>query len=327
MGETVNCEETSKLISQSLDLELSEGEKAVVCEHLAQCPACAKQERRQRALHAAMTARRPAALPAERVESAVAEFRRRVAHERPRRVAVTFRVMALAAMLMMAVGIVWMARDLSSARSESLKLADQLALAQARPAVVKTTPASAMITPSEQMVAEQVQAFRATYDYLDGSLRWMVSDGGEVQIGLSGSPVTKADSAPRQALVLNFQYIERVNGQGAHTLSKPQFVMISGEEVSVRLKGNADGEPIYRYRVRAERLVDGQVRAEVNFINEACPSAEVDTALNARVQLVPGKPVLVGASGDESHRWELYLWGVSRPALNGGVTTTEAGQL
>ena len=323
----MNCEETSKLVSQSLDLELAESEDAAVRAHLARCPACAKQERQQRAIFDAMRARQSAALPAERVESAVAEFRRRVAHERSRPVGVAFRVMALAAMLLMAVGIVWLARGLRTAQSESRALAGQLAQAQVKPPVAKAPPMSAMVVPSEKALAEQVQAFRATYDYLDGALRWMVSDGVEVQLGLSGNPVTKAGSASRQALVLNFQYIERVNGQGAHTLSKPQFVMISGEEVSVRLKGNADGEPIYRYRVRAERLVDGQVRAEVSFVNEACPSAEVDTTLNAKVQLVPGKPVLVGASGDELHRWELYLWGASRPAFNGGVTTTGTGQL
>jgi len=315
----MNCEETSKLISQSLDLELGESEKAALCDHVAQCASCAQQERQVRALHAAMTDRQTAALPAERVEAAIVEFRRRMAHEQPRRAGLTFRIMALAAMLMMAVGIIWLARDLRLARFESLKLSDQLAQARSKPAAAKAIALQATIVPSEKLIAEQVQAFRATYDYLDGSLRWMVSDGEEVQLGMSGSPVAKTAAAPHQALVLNFQYIERVNGQGARTLSKPQFVMISGEEVSVRLKGDADGDPVYRYRVRAERLVDGQVRAEVNFVNEACPSSEVDTTLNAKVQLVPGKPVLVGASGDESHRWELYLWGVSRPAFNGSA--------
>jgi len=322
----VNCEETSKLISQSLDLELNESEKTALREHLAGCPGCAEQERRLRALHAAMTARRPAALPAERVESAVAELRRRVARERPRQVEMRFRVVALAAMLMMAAGIIWLARDLVAARARAAGLSGQLAQALAKVPGAKTPPISAIMAPSEKVIAEQVQTFCATYDYLDGSLRWMVSDDGEVQLGLSGSPATKTGSAPRDALVLNFQYLERASGKGVRTLSKPQFVMISGEEVSVRLKGDADGEPIYRYRVRAERLVDGQVRAEVSFVNEACPSAEVDTTLNAKVQLVPGKPVLVGASGDEAHRWELYLWGASRPAVNSSAAA-ETGRL
>ena len=314
----MDCREMSALVSRSVDGELDAAEEKVLREHLAGCASCAEMERRERAIGAAMSARR-AALPPAAVEAAVGAFRERMRHEKELRVQRLFRWAALAATVLLTLGIVAQAVTIRAARKEARSLAMELAAvrAAARQTSGAAQDAAALINPTETAVAEQVQAFRATYDYLNGTLRWMVSDGSEVQLGMSGGGVARAETTRRQALVLNFQYVEHNKGGESKVLSKPEFVMMSGEEVSVRLRGESAGEPLFRYRVRAERLIDGQVRAQVSFANEDFASAEVNTKLNADVQLVPGRPVLVGASGDSTRRWELYLWGAARPAFDG----------
>ncbi len=324
----MDCKDISPMISRALDGELTPPEQEALRKHLSECPACAAIDRSERAVRAAMVAPPPALSSAD-VDRAVAQFHWRIQHEKSLRWTSFYRVAAavLLAWLVSAIASYYMTT--SSLRAQIKSLSGDLASARAEIASARAhtrslTVASPLVAPTEAAVSEQMQAFRATYEYLNGSLRWMVSDGEEVQLGMDGTP-TRAGAPRRQALVLNFQYIEHAAGREARVLSKPEFVMISGEEVSVRLRGDSAGEPTFRYRVKAERLVDGQIRAEVNFANEDFASAEVNTKLNATVQLVPGKPVLLGASGDSTRRWELYLWGAARPAL-GGKTTQDGKQ-
>lgn len=315
----MDCKDISPMISRALDGELPPPEQEALRKHLSECSSCAAIDQAERAVRTAMVAPRPALSRAE-VDMAVDQLHWRIKHEKSLRWTSFYRVAAAVLLAWLVSSIASYYMTTSSLRARIDSLTGDLASARAsEDARARSLVSAALVTPTEATVTEQIQAFGATYEYLNGSLRWMVSDGEDVQLGMDGA-TTRAATPRRQALVLNFQYVEHAAGREARVLSKPEFVMISGEEVSVRLRGDSAGEPTFRYRVKAERLVDGQIRAEVNFANEDFASAEVNTKLNANVQLVPGKPVLLGASGDSTRRWELYLWGAARPAVGGKAT-------
>jgi len=246
---------------------------------------------------------------AARLREAVAErvVKRRVP------AAPVFRVLALAAAVFFAVVVVYLAAELRHARRDALALARRSVHATSAAVASSAKPALALPHPTERAVMEQLQVFRASNDYLNGQLRWMVTDGDEVEIGMSSGAATLADSTDRETVVLNLRYVERSQTEKPKVLSNPEFVFFSGDEVSVRLRGRSDGQPVLRYRVRGERLIDGRIRAEIGFANDSLPPDAVNSAISAKVQLVPGKPVLLGAGGDENRRWELYAWGLARP--------------
>ena len=309
----MKCEDASRMISRLADGELSPAETEALNRHLASCAACRRESEATRRLDAALRDLPPPPVPegmAERLRQAMAE---RVANRHAHAASPIFPALALAAALFFAVVIVYLAAQLREARREALDFALKAARA-GQPVVPAVTAVRKSIPiPTELAVMEQLQVFRASREYLNGKLRWMVTDGDDVEIGMSSCSPTLAASKDRETIVLNLRYVECAKAEGPRLISNPEFVFFSGDEVSVRLRGHSEAEPILRYRVRGERLIDGRIRAEIGFANDSLPPDEVTSAISAKVHLVPGKPVLLGAGGDESRRWELYAWGLSRP--------------
>lgn len=325
MGQTMDCQMARKWISRELDRELTRAEAEALDAHLDGCALCRREHDELQRLQAALTAMAEPKEPpgtAKRLAAALRGAQARPAH----RVTLPYRLTSLAAMALLAAGVVWLAVQMRETRRESARLKAQLVRTLERPHSHDAMRTAFLITPAERVVAEQLQAFGAVRDYLGGAVRWMATDDEEVEVGMSAAPPARAAPARQEVLVLNFEYVEQAAGRRAHVMSNPQFVMFPGEEASVRLKGHAGDEPVFRYRVKAERLIDGRVRAEVSFAHEAPAAQEINTTIHATLQLSPGKPVLLGASGDAAHRWELYLWGVTRP-VNGAPSNGEKGSL
>ena len=117
------------------------------------------------------------------------------------------------------------------------------------------------------------------------------------------------------------------------TLSNPQFVLLPGEEASVRLAGrDGDSRDLFRYRVKAEKEKNGQISARIAFDCEVPDAAEqrpvIDSPINAEVMVKEGTPVLLGASGDATRRHELYMWAGTRSiAANGRPSTGKGNHL
>jgi len=330
----MNCAQGSEWISRRLDGELSASEEAALRDHLAQCPSCQKLEREQRRLHEAMKAMQGAAMPPDYSQRLREGVWRKVDAPRNSAVSLSFRVTSLAAIIVLSVVVVVLAGQLNESRKVIVRLTAQGQARWEGPSGLPSFPGlSALRNASDERgIAEHVQAFSMVQDYLAGAMRWMAVDGNQVEIGMSGSGAPTPSAAgqprseaerilrgqPKKAVVLTFEYIERCNTGESHVLSNPQFILLSGEEASVRLtqkEGNV--ESLFRYRVRADREATGQIRAEVTFSRETADEAEkppeVVSPVTASVLVSEGTGVLLGASGDASCRRELYLWAVSRP--------------
>jgi hypothetical protein len=188
---------------------------------------------------------------------------------------------------------------------------------------------------TENGSAEQVQAFVSVQDYLGGAMRWMAVDGNQVEIGMSGSGTSTVGEkdAAREVVVVTLQYVERQNDNRTRTLSNPQFVLLPGEEASVRLSGrDGDSSDLFRYRVKAVKEENGQIGARIAFNSEVASAAEqrpvIDSPISAEVMVKEGTPVLLGASGDATRRHELYMWAGTRSiTANGRPSSGEGSRL
>lgn len=311
----MNCNEASRLMSLKMEGAMDAAQAEALERHLGECPACRDERRDLERLAAALSALPEPALPdglGERLRRAVGEQPALAGSGRGARP--LFAVLALAAMVMLAVGVAYLVSELRTSRAECARLASALEAAPRRFALSAPRPYSPGITPTEAAVVEQLQAFRATRDYLGCAMRWMVTDGDQVEVGMSGGSAGQVACEEKDTIVLNCEYREVARGQEPQILSKPEFVLFSGDEVSVRLRSRSAGEPILRYRVIASRVIGGRIRAEVSFANEALSRDDVNATLSVRTLLTPGKPALIGAGSNGDRRWELYLWAVARPA-------------
>lgn len=305
------CDRVSRFISRSVDGELTAAEAGELRAHLAGCDACRRAADEQARLRARIAAMPEPALPAgysQRLREAV--HARLIAEPRPT-LSMTFRMTAMAAVVLLSAVAMFLAWRLTEARARVAELA---ARQTSEPVSVASLPG---VRPQHagtaEGYAEQLVAFTAARDFYGGRMRWMASDGDQVEFGMSGG-VKAANGASPDLLVLQFRYVETGKDLPARVLSGPEFVLTAQEEASVRLKGR-DVEDYFRYRVKASQTADGQIRALVNFAREGGAHApDVEPALSAYVTLTPGKPVLVTASGDADRRQELYLWGTLKPA-------------
>jgi hypothetical protein len=266
----MNCETSSQLISRLLDNELSETEQTALREHLAQCPACEKLEWEQRRLHTAVRSVPAPALPPDYSRRLREEVWREVQALERRPVFLSFRILAIAAIVVLSTAVMLLAWRLNDRRTEVLRL--RAALETARRGSSSFMPLPAIGLPknglAENASAEQVQAFVSVQDYLGGAMRWMAIDGNQVEVGMSGSATNTASqkSPSGQVVVVTLQYIERQSDNTTRTLSNPQFVLLPGEEASVHLSGrDRDSSDLFRYRVRAAKEKDGQISARIAF--------------------------------------------------------------
>ena len=226
----LKCEDASRMISRLADGELSPSETEALRRHLASCPACRRESEVTRRLDAALRDLPPPPVP----EGMAERLRRGVAERTAKRhvsAAPAFRVLALAAALFFAVVVVYLAAELRESRRETLKLAREIVRAEQLPIPAPPTPNRALPAPTERGVMEQLQVFRASHEYLNGQLRWMVTDGDEVEVGMSSGAATPADSTHRETVVLNLRYVERSRAEESRILSNPEFVFFSGDEV------------------------------------------------------------------------------------------------
>jgi anti-sigma factor RsiW len=305
------CDRATRLISRSVDGEMTPREAEELRAHLAACAGCREAAEMQARLRARIAALPEPALPpgyAERLRGAV--HARLLAEPRPP-VSFTFRAVAAAAVVMLSAAVMFLAWRLADARA---RVAELTARGPAQAVSVASLPG---IRPARagtpEGFAEHWVTFTAARDFYGGRMRWMASDGDQVEFGMSGG-AKAANGALPDMLLLQFRYVETGQDLPARVLSGPEFLLVPQEEASVRLKGR-DSDLHFRYRVKASQTPDGQIRALVNFATEGRdPTPGVEPALSAVVTLVPGKPVLLTASGDATRRQELYLWGTTKPA-------------
>ena len=333
----MNCETSSQLISRLLDSDLSDSEQAALREHLAQCPACEKLEWEQRRLHTAVRSAPAPELPPDYSRRLREEVWRKVKMTGRHPASLSFRLLAIAAILMLSMAVMLLAWRLHDRQKEVRQLG--AALETARRGASSSMPLPAIRLPKNALVengsAEQVQAFVSVQDYLGGAMRWMAIDGNQVEVGMSGSATNEASqkNPSGQVVVVTLQYVERQSDNTVRTLSNPEFVLLPGEEASVRLAGrDGDSRDLFRYRVKAEKEKSGQISARIAFDCEVPDAAEqrpvIDSPINAEVMVKEGTPVLLGASGDATRRHELYMWAGTRSiAANGRPSTGKGNHL
>lgn len=305
------CSRVSRYISRSIDGELTPDEAGELRAHLEACAGCRRDAEAQARLRA-----RVAALPGPEMPAGYSQRLREAVHarimtERPAPTGTAFRWVAAAAIVMLSAAVMFLTWRLADARARVTELTARQA--------AQSVPVAALpgVRPEHagtaQGYAEQMAAFAAARDFYGRRMRWMATDGDQVEFGMSAG-TKAANGAAADLLVLQFRYVETGTDLPARVLSGPEFVLAAQEEASVRLKGR-DCEDYFRYRVKASQTADGQIHALVNFAREASgPAPAVEPALSANVTLTPGKPVLVTASGDAARRQELYLWGTLKPA-------------
>ena len=331
----MNCERSSQLISRSLDNELMAAEQAALREHLAQCPACEKLEREQRSLCAAAGSLPAPDLPPDYSRRLREEVWRKVRMPERRPVSLSFRIAAIAAILMLSTAVMLLAWRLHDRQAQLQRLGT--AHETARRGASGFMPLPAIRLPKNGVVengsAEQVQAFVSVQDYLGGAMRWMAVDGNQVEVGLSGSGTgAVSETKPaREVVVVTLQYVERQSDNTSRTLSNPQFVLLPGEEASVRLSGrDRDSSGLFRYRVKAVKEKNGQISARIAFDCEVPDAAEqrpvIDSPISAEVMVKEGTPVLLGASGDATRRHELYMWAGMRSITAKGRPSSGEGR-
>lgn len=324
----INCEEAGRLISRALDGEIGPGHEKELRDHLRQCPRCRKVEREQKQLARILASSAPAppkdygAALDERVRARVV----RSAAKEPAaagasdRVSPAFRIAALAALVLLSAGVLFLSRELMQARVTIARLESEVAERPRRGGKLSLDIAlpGRSVVRVQKCIDEQMQAFRNIQDYLGRNTRWMAVDGNQVEIGVSGSPLLKSITGgdSKRAIVLTFQYVKRRADGGTEIRSNPQFIMLPGEEANVRLRpSDLSGNRFFRYRVKASLDTGDRIHAEVSFAPETSAAtgsaADIESAVTSKVALEEGVPVLLGASGGSSYRYELYLWAVS----------------
>jgi len=317
----------SQFISRQLDGELSPEDARLLEAHLTGCDACQRRQRDFRRINETVQ-KAPVPAPSGGV---FRTLRRAVRQEAMKRESApaspAFRVVALAAALALAVLAGILARALVAARLTNEELQVQLRAqehAAARDRSLMEVLRRAARTGHG--IAEPILAFTGVQDYLAGQLRWMVTDGDQVEIGVSAAseaiPTVAED--PRPFIVLVFQYVQRRRTGESSRLSEPTFVLTPGEEASVRLRGPDERNGrVFHYRVKADEGPGGALLARVVFNHEAdggnTPMEDVHVAITADVRLKDQTPVLLGASGDSDVRNELYLWATTRQLPDAGV--------
>ncbi len=331
----MNCETSSQLISRLLDHDLSDAEQAALREHLAQCPACGKLEREQRRLHAAAGALPAPELPADYSRRLREQVWRKVKAPERRPVSLAFRIVAIAAVLLLSTAVMVLAWRLRGRQAEVRQPGVANETAPRGKGSFMPLPAIRLpkTAPAENGSAEQVQAFASVQDYLGGAMRWMAIDGNQVEVGMSGSATgtVSEKSAAHEVVVVTLQYVERLGDNKLRTLSNPQFVLLPGEEASVHLTGrDGDSSDLFRYRVKASKEKNGQISARIAFDCEVPDTAEqrpvIDSPISAEVVVKEGTPVLLGASGDATRRHELYMWAGTRTIGSNGRPSSGEGK-
>ncbi len=305
------CEAASRRLSRHADGELPDGELGLLRAHLDVCEDCRRAAAFETRLRAALGTWKAPAPPEGYGARLREEVHARLLSEGARGASPAFRWTAAAAVVLLSAAVMLLAWRLSEQRAQVMELAARSA-SEAVPAIalpgIRPVHSGGPGGP-----ADQLQAFVAARDFFGGRMRWMASDGDQVEFGVSGGAAA-ANGGPGELVLLQFRYVETGKDLPARVLSGPEFVLASQEEASVRLKGRG-AEEYFRYRVKATPAAEGQIRALVNFAREGgSPAPDVEPAISAHVTLTSGKPVLLTASGDATRRQELYLWGTTRPA-------------
>lgn len=310
----MRCSKAQRLISEALDNELDAQAASELEEHLAQCEDCALAKVEMARMEAAIAAMPVPGTTEQDARRAAAQARAAASAERLE-VAWHFRAAAIAAMLILTAGVIALSLELKSARRQIALLdggtqRNGATVNSGTPAVVLFPKPAAL----ESGVDQEVQAYHSVQSYLGGALRWMASDGDQVEIGMAGAGAATPVAA-QELMVVSFQYIERSRDGTTTLLSAPQFVLVPGEEASVKLAARDPAvREVFRYRVSATRR-DGQIRAEVSFSPQTLDAehqSEVASRINAEAVVKVGAPVLLGASGDLHKRRELYMLAATR---------------
>ena len=331
----LSCRKASQYISLALDGALSDARQEALRTHLAECASCRKAEREHRRLSQDLESIRSPAPPTGYAAGLRERIRGEIMGGSRTGVSTAFRAVAMAVIAVLAVAVGLLSREVTHAHRTIAGLSgvQHDGAAQREPGMTSAITLALQRNGTVWRDAdEHVHAFRLVQEYLGGEMRWMAVDGDQVEIGISGSPTAQPGvyDGNNRLVVLACRYLKRDAGGAVEVLSNPQFVMQSGEEMTVRLAGKDGGS--FAYRIGALVEEDGRIRADVSFARDAPRSQGrqgIEPRFASSFELVDGEPVLVGASADASSREELYLWSVSRQVVSGRtiVPGREAGSL
>jgi hypothetical protein len=101
----------------------------------------------------------------------------------------------------------------------------------------------------QSAVAEQAEAFHVLDDYLQGSLRWVVQDGEQTELGMSGDLPASSAAAPGKPVLVEIQVMRIERGGEPRVISAPTLMIVPGQEANFRLAASdGSGPKKFRYR-------------------------------------------------------------------------------
>jgi len=175
--------------------------------------------------------------------------------------------------------------------------------------------------PAQSALAEQAQAFRILDDYLQGGLRWVVQDGSQTELGMSGDFSATGGASPGKPVLVEIQLVRAGGAGDTHVVSAPTLMIVPGEEANFRLAAsNGIGPKRFRYRCAASESPAGEAHVVVAL--ELIPEgSEEPIRLSAALALdsVDRVPAAYSRVGDVSY---LLLLSIRRSDEGSRVETS-----
>ena len=298
----MDCTEAQLRISKDIDGELPVEHRVELEQHLRDCPKCRRFASRCESLQDAVAALAGAHPPDQGGD----DMRKRLWREAEDGGALGGRLrfyrrlsyLAVAACVALVAGLVFQ----SLAHEKSLPEPGASRPERALSGAMRTAEqvSEAVLSPADAgFLAEQRQAFAAVTDYLGGSLRWMVQDGDQTELGMvnnSGEVGARATAGP---LMLELRVVRDAGRGCPQVVSAPTLTLMPGTEAVFTLDPTVGGRgERYSYRCRAERRNGSVVCASVELTVR--DSAGPQLAMAGTAFLQPGRsaPVAWAAAGE-----------------------------
>lgn len=264
----MRCEEARLRISREVDGELSSEERDAVRGHVEKCAECARFARQCREMQRLVS---ESSVPVPdrpyweglltRVEKAAApEPGRNVVPLRRSRI---LAYAAAAACVVLLVGLALqqgrmagLREELERARASGAESAAGDYDLRQMSRFVKGVPLGAL--------AEQAEVFVVLDDYLQGGLRWVVQDGRQTELGMSGDAFAAGAAASGKPMLVEIQLVRAAGNGDVQVVSAPTLMIVPGEEANFHLAASDGiGGKRFRYRCAAFESPTGGAYVEV----------------------------------------------------------------
>ena len=151
----------------------------------------------------------------------------------------------------------------------------------------------------EESVRKQVKLFQEVRKTFSHKVKWIVTNNGDIDVGLASRKLEKAVSQEQVPIFLKFEILRL--GSVTETVSSPKIMVLNGNEVNTNLKGSSTKDNTsYRYQcvpiVNTNGSVDLMAKVSLD-----------DSALTASLRLVDGKTVKLGSIRKENNEYSVYV--------------------